>query len=272
MVDVPWGSRRMLLLPREHGAYGQMAFPLITSFAVAGVSTPALLIAVGVVAGFLAHEPLLVLLGRRGLRARREQWRRAAVSLAVASATAVGAGLAALWSVPLSIRFWFLLPLMPAAFLAASITAKREKNSQAEVAAALAFSLVAVPTCLAAGASIRTAVAVGIAFASIFVAGTLAVRVIVLEARGGGDPRAARATRVAVLAFTTAAGACLVATAWRGLLPWTTLFAAAPGLVGAGWLAVFPPSPTRLRVVGWTLVTTSAAAALILISGLTGGR
>jgi len=262
----------MSLLPREHGAYGQMAFPLITSFAVAGVTTPALLIAFGVVAGFLAHEPLLVLLGRRGLRASREQWRRAAVCLAVASATAVAAEFVAFWSVPLSIRWWFLLPLMPAAVLAAAITTDREKSSQAEVAVALAFSLVAVPVCLAAGASTDSALAVGIAFASIFVTGTLAVRVIVLQVRGGGDPRAARTARVTVLVLTTAAGAGLVATAWRGLLPWTALLAASPGLVSAGWLAWLPPSPTRLRRVGWTLVTTSAAAALILIAGVAGGR
>ena len=63
------------LVPREHGAYGQLAFPLITSFLVAGVSTVSLLIAASVVAGFLAHEPLLVLVGRRGARAQRQQRR-----------------------------------------------------------------------------------------------------------------------------------------------------------------------------------------------------
>ena len=33
----------MALLPKEHGAYGQLAFPLVTAFAVAGVTMPALL-------------------------------------------------------------------------------------------------------------------------------------------------------------------------------------------------------------------------------------
>lgn len=260
----------MSLLPREHGAYGQMALPLVTSFAVAGLAAPAVLIGLAAVAGFLAHEPLLVLLGRRGVRTRREQWRPAAVWLAVASAIAVSAGLVAAWSVPPSIRWSFLLPLLPAAFLAAAIRAKREKDSQGEVAVALAFSLLAVPVCLAAGASVGTAFAVGIAFASIFVTGTLAVRVVVLEVRGGGDPPAARSTQITVLVLTTVAGVGLVATALRALLPWTTLIAAAPGLVAAAWIAVFPPAPAQLRTVGWTLVTTSAAAALILLAGLAG--
>ncbi len=58
----------MSLLPKEHGAYGQMAFPLATAFAVAGMNAPALLIGVAVLAGSLAHEPVLVLLGMRGTR------------------------------------------------------------------------------------------------------------------------------------------------------------------------------------------------------------
>ncbi len=53
----------MAFLPKEHGAYGQLAFPLVTALAVSGTSVPAGLIALAVVACFLAHEPLLVLLG-----------------------------------------------------------------------------------------------------------------------------------------------------------------------------------------------------------------
>jgi len=36
-------------LPREHGAYGQMAFPLVTAFGVAGVSAGGLLMATAVI-------------------------------------------------------------------------------------------------------------------------------------------------------------------------------------------------------------------------------
>ena len=256
------------LLPREHGAYGQMAFPLVTSFAVAGVTTPALFIGIGVVAAFVAHEPLLVLLGRRGIRERREQGRRAAVWLAAAGATAVVAGVAALGSAPPGVGWSFLLPVVPAAFLAAAISAKREKSWQGEVAAAVAFSLVAVPTCVSAGARTSTALAVGIVFAVIFVAGTLAVRVIVLNVRRGGDPRAVRASRMAVLLLTAGASLGLAAAAVRTALPWIPLMAAAPGLAAASWVAMFPASPARLRPLGWMLVATSAAAAVILIGGL----
>ena len=186
------------------------------------------------------------------------------------SATAVGGVLVALVSMAHSVRWWLMLPVIPTAILFAAITAKREKSALGEIAVALVFSLVSVPICLAAGGATRAALAVGLAFSAIFVADTLAVRAIVLKTRGGGDPSAARATRVAVLAVTTVAAVGFVVTAWRGLLPWTTLVAATPGLVGAVWLTRRPPSTTRLRAVGWALVMTSAAAAIILIVGFTG--
>jgi len=260
------------LFPKEHGAYGQLAFPLVTSLAVAGVTTPALLIALAAVSGFLLHEPLVVLLGRRGARAKRLQRHRAAVWLGMTMATTIGAGLATVWSLAPEIRWSLVLPLVPALFAGVAIAAKFEKSSIGEVAVALMFSFVAVPMCLAAGAPTGTALAVGIAFGLVFVAGTLAVRVMVIAVRGGATPRAARPLRMAILMLTSVASLALVAAASRTLLPWTTLLAAAPGLAGASWLAIFPPSPARLRMVGWTLVTVSAGAALILIVGLAGGQ
>lgn len=260
----------MSLFPREHGAYGQMAFPLVTSLAVAGVTSPALLIGLAAVAAFLAHEPLLVILGRRGLRAKRTEWHHAIAWLAVSGGTTLGSGIVALWLVPSGVRWSFLLPLLPTLFLAAALSAKVEKSAYGEIAVALAFSLLAIPVCLAAGASTSTAVAVGTTFASVFVTGTLSVRVIVLRTRGGGNLRTVRITRFLLFALVASIAAGLTAAGVRDVLPWTTLLAAAPGLSLAALLVARPPPPTRLRRVGWTLVSTSAAAALILIARLGG--
>jgi hypothetical protein len=258
----------MPFLPREHGAYGQLAFPLVTSFAVAGVTTASLLISVAAVAAFLAHEPLLVLLGRRGARAKREEQRRAAAWFAMTGAAAAATGFVGAWSLAPDTRWSLTLPVLPAGVAGVAIIAAREKSAAAEVAVASAFSLLAVPICLAANASLSTALAVGTAFALVFVVGTLAARAIVLDVRGGGDPRAARSTRIAVVVLTGAGSAALAATAAASVLPWTTLVAAAPGLIAGSWLAVRPPAPARLRLVGWTLVAVSAAAALMLIASL----
>lgn len=258
----------MPLFPREHGAYGQLIFPLVTSFAVGGVTAASLLIALAAVAAFLAHEPLLVLLGRRGARAKREEQRRAMAWLAMTGAIAAGATLAGVWSLSPDARWSLTLPLLPASGVGVAIIAAREKSAAAEVAVASAFSLLAVPLCLAANASLGTALAVALTFALVFVVGTLAARAIVLGVRAGGDRRGARTTRIAVLVLTCAGSAALAAAAARSLLPWTTLLAAAPGLMAGSWLAVRPPAPDRLRLVGWTLVAVAAAAALALIAGL----
>jgi hypothetical protein len=51
----------------------------------------------------------------------------------------------------------------------------------------------------------------------------------------------------------------------RAALPWTTLLAVAPG-VGIALALAMRPSPPPLKTVGWWLASTSASAALVLIS------
>lgn len=256
------------MFPKEHGAYGQLVFPLITSLVVSGVSGAALLVALAAAAAFVAHEPIVVLLGGRGLRARRDAGQRAALWLTAAAGIALASGAAGLWLMPAGSGWSLLLPLAPAAWFAAALVHTQAKSAPGEVAVALACSLLAVPLGLAGGAPLRTALAVAAAYAAIFVTATLAVRVVILKVRGGGSPAAVRRTRSLALALVAVSGAALVGAATRDLLPWTTAVAAAPGLTAATVLAVAVPSPARLRAVGWTLVAISGAAAVILIVGL----
>ena len=51
------------LLPREHGAYAQLAFPLLSVLIAAHWNLPVVGFAVATVALFFAHEPVLILLG-----------------------------------------------------------------------------------------------------------------------------------------------------------------------------------------------------------------
>lgn len=256
------------LLPKEHGAYGQMSLPLATSLLVSGVTVPALLVAVMVIAGFLGHEPLLILLGHRGARARREQGPTAMVWLIAASAITLISGLAVLTLTPGAVRWSILLPLVAIVPLAWLIARGQEKSAAAEMIVALAFSVCAVPVSLVAGAPTRTASAIAIAFASIFATATLAVRAVVLRVRGGGNPRAERATRIAVLILIVAIATGLITAAMRGWMTGAPGVAATPGLAVAAWLALRPPPPARLRTVGWTLVATSTAAAVVLVAML----
>ena len=251
--------------PREHGAYGQVAFPILTAVAVAGASVPGVLLSASVIAGFLAHEPAAVLLGHRGGRARRELWDGAIRWLGWCAALGATAGVAALYRMPAGLRWSLAVPLAPALVLAYMTIAGREKSSSGEVAAALAFAGVAVPVSLAGGARLENAVAIAVPFAILFICGTLAVRVVILKVRGGGNPQAVRVTRAT--AFTVAAGAiaALGAAGATDMLPRGVLAAALPGVLTATIVAASPPPPSRLRTLGWTLIAVSVLTAVVTI-------
>jgi hypothetical protein len=261
----------MSLLPKEHGAYGQLAYPLITSYAIAGVNRANALLGLALVAAFLSHEPLLVVLGRRGARATRAQGHRALAWFSVTAVIALGAGVLAWQQTPATFRWTLMIPLAPAAIALGAMALDREKTGAGEVAIALTFSSSAIPVCLAAGAAPAAALSVATTFAVVFVPATLAVRATIIASRGGGNPGAARMLRAIVLVLVVLASAVLAMFNWRGLLPAAASVAAMPGLGVALWLALFPPPATRLRVVGWALIATSTTAAVILIAGLRGG-
>jgi hypothetical protein len=255
----------MTLLPREHGAYGQLAFPLVTALLVGEVNAVSLAWMAAVVAGFLAHEPLLILLGRRGSRLRRERDSEALGVLALAAAVSVGGALVALVASP-SVRWSFVLPVLPAMIVAAAVARGTEKDWFGEVAVATTFSLAAVPVAMIGGSSARMALTIAVAFALIFVTGTLAVRSVVLRVRGGGNPGAARLTRDAVFVVVAADTAGLSVAISREWLPSLILASVAPPLVCATFVAARPPRATRLRAIGWSLVATTAVAASVLVA------
>jgi hypothetical protein len=99
----------------------------------------------------------------------------------------------------------------------------------------------------------------------LFVASTLAVRVVILSVRGG-SARATMAARRAALALAAGASAALGFVAANGLLPATVLIAAAPGLLTATVVATYPPPATRLRPLGWTLIAVSVVTSLIVVA------
>src|SRR5512137_367547 len=84
------------LLPREHGAWGQLAMPLLSGLALGRPGAAAILLTLGIVLAFLAHEPLLVVLGHRGKRVRDAAGDRAVRRLAVLGLAAAASGVTAL--------------------------------------------------------------------------------------------------------------------------------------------------------------------------------
>ncbi len=256
----------MIPLPREHGAYGQLGFPLAAALLAYGVSRGALFVLAAAVAGFLAHEPVSILIGLRGGRALRERQSEAARWLAWWGVLSAAAATAAVKAMPAPVRWWLLLPVAPAILLAWATVRGREKSWYGEVAAACAFSLVAVPMALASGASLREALTLAVPFAVLFVTSTLAVRVVILRVRGGGGPGAAAATRRAALVVVAASAAAVAGGVAMEILTPAAVVASLPAVLGSTVLALRPPPPARLRAVGWTLVGLSLLTTAIIVA------
>ena len=256
----------MVLLPKEHGAYGQLALPLVTALGAAGVTGPGLLLAASAVAAFIAHEPASILLGRRGGRARRTLGTAATRWLVTCGAIAAAAvTIAFVW---LEEARWSLaVPAVPAVLLGAATIRGHEKSWHGEVAAASPLpSRRASP--LRRRWPPRLAAAIALPFTLLFVAGTLAVRTVILRVRGGGDLRATSVTRRSTVAVTAGGGACLTLLCALGVLPLAALVAATPGLMVALAIVTRPPQPTRLRPIGWTLVAVAVFAAATLAAAV----
>ena len=220
--------------------------------------------AAAAVCAFLTHEPLLTLLGQRGPRAQRE-WRDDAVRWFAACATvsaALGASAFVLMT-PMA-RLAVGVPFALALILAGLIFAHQERTTIGEAVSATALASVAIPLAVSSGASMTTALTCAATFAAGFVAATICIHAVIAHARYPPSTR----TRAMAILVTLAVLSILVTLRSRGLVASVAPWAAAPLLVVGVALAAVPPSTRQLRVVGWTLVATTAATSLVLIAAL----
>ena len=252
-----------MLIPREHGAYGQLLFPLVCALLVGRPRAGAYLLAAAALAAFLAHESLLVVLGRRGSRAAREQGHDARRALALLGGFCVVTGAAALTVLSRAALWSLLLPLGLASLVTLALFTGRERSTAGEVAAAAALASVCVPIALAGDVTRPAALTLFLVFAAAFVSATVAVRTLIGRVtRVGGPSPWLAALLPPVIIITTA----LLARA--GWLAPVAPYAGLPVSIVALGLIVRPPLPRHLRVVGWTLVGATALTAALLVASL----
>jgi hypothetical protein len=227
------------------------------------MATPALsalLLALGAALIFAAHEPLLLLLGRRGLRAQRYGSPRARRSIRIlgAAAALTGALGLALASYPSQIAS--IVPLSLGAAVFGLIHKDREKTLGGEILVASALASAAVPVALASGVSTSIAWGAWMAWTLSFAAATWAVHIVVRRRKF------AMSRAVRVLPILGAAGVSVLF-AWVGVFSGVSALATAPMLVFSAVLAIAPPHPSALRRVGWGLIAASGLTAAILVAG-----
>lgn len=252
------------MVPREHGAYGQLLFPLLTAMAMGRPSFAALAVGAGAVAAFVAHEPLLVLLGRRGARARRAQRHEARWWLLVCGAAALFLGATAVALLPAASRWTVSVPLTLTAVAAVWIARGKERSTSGEILVAAALASVSFPVAVASAVSTMGALTCALVFTAAFTAATVSVRAVIRAAHGTGGP----VERVAALGTVVLLLTGVAALALSGVILPAGLWAASPVCAVALVLALAIPPPRYLRQIGWMLVGASPLTGVILTAAV----
>ncbi len=224
--------------------------------------TAAILLGAAVVLGFVAHEPLLVLVGQRGVRAEKEDGPRARRLLAVLGSAALTTFFVGLWLSPSRARYAFLFPLALGAVLGVLVRRRLEKTLWGELLVASALCSAGAAVALAGGASPLAVQAALAAWLVAFTASTLAVHAVLARARAEGHGIRWRYGAGVVLLWALSTGL-----PFAGLSQALTFAAAPPLLVSL--LACLLPVPARwLRPLGWTLAAASSATLFVLVLSL----
>jgi YwiC-like protein len=249
-----------MMVPHEHGAYGQLLLPIATAMAMGRPSIAGLAIAACAVAAFIAHEPALVLLCRRGARASREQRRAATRWLVSCGAVAAATAVTALALTAGADRALLGVPLAIGSIAATAMIRGRERSTAGEIAVSTALASVSLPVAVACGATLAAALTCAATFAAAFAAATVSVRAVIAGAKGQAHGERGVALATDVLLMTVVAALTL----GRVILP-VAVWAALPVCAVALALAAVVPPPRYLRPIGWMLVAATALGGGILV-------
>lgn len=253
------------LLPREHGAYAQLGFPLMTALALGDLGLAPVLLLVGIIAVFLVHEPVMIIAGGRGGRARAELGdrarRRGALLLIVAAIT----GAAGLWLASPTARYSAVAPMALGVLLAPLTLSRQEKTLIGELLVSVALSSTMIPVAIAGGVGIRETLVAFVVWAVAFLLGTITVRAIIARAKKAGE--SSMVLHLAPLLSTVTIAVALALAVGTDVPPLTAL-AVVPTAFAALIFALLGVHPRNLRRMGWSLVASNVFVLAALLAGL----
>ncbi|HEX6244278.1 MAG TPA: YwiC-like family protein [Polyangiales bacterium] len=244
------------LWPREHGAYVQLLAPLACAALFGPRSLTAAAVAGAGCAAFMAHEPALVLLGRRGERARLQHGARAARRVALLGAAALLAA-AWLWASGGELALALCVPVVLSLAATSSVLTGHERSLGGQLLSASTLASFPIPVLVAAGLPFSRALEFALGWTLVHVTATCAARAYVYRRKHG---LGALQRAVAVAALGLAASVVLYAGGW---LPLSFALATAP-FVGLALLLT-----TRVlefkspKTLGWTLTVANVVAVVV---------
>ena len=234
--------------------------PLVTGLAMGRGYADAVGFTLAAVLAFVAHEPLLVAMGHRGPRAKRQwgalAWRR----VVVRCGAAVGVGAATCLHAGRDAQIATAMALAMVAIATPFVLSKRERTTEGETVLAATLASAAIPVAIAGGVSWRGALLAWALWSLHGLLATLSVRGMIFRQRKGAK------AHLAVAGAVTGALVLGAAVTVAGHNPWLGL-AMAPCAALAVFFALRPVAPTQLRRVGWGLVASSLLAAVGIALG-----
>jgi hypothetical protein len=256
-------SKHPSLLPREHGAYAELAFPLLTGLCLAPPSPAGLALAGAALVFFLVHEPLAVLMGIRGQRLKSQLQNRARTRAASLLVTGLVLAEVSWWGA--GGRIWpsLLFPALPAVLLIPLVLSGRQKTLAGELLVITVFSTLVLPLAAASGADPARAAWAALVWWVSFFLGTLEVHAI--KARHKHTPRSRWTRWGSPVASAAVAAVALVGGGSMGEVDRWPVFALLPPAVGVLALGFVRVHPRHLKRVGWTLVGANALVLFFLL-------
>jgi hypothetical protein len=251
------------LWPREHGAYAQLAFPLITALAHGRWTFSSIALAIGAIAVFLAHEPALILLGHRGPRVKAALQGPAIKRLGLLCLVALLAGVSGLATAPVSLTLPIVVALVLGVATGALVVRKEEKTLPGECIAATTMSFAVFPVAVAGLVPMLEAAALSAVWALVFVMSTCAVQVVIGSTKRKRLGSLAGRSAIFLLAVVVPAAAFSLFQAGR--LPGGLVLALVPVSLLSAVLSVRPPHARWLRQIGWGIVATCTTSLVILV-------
>ena len=242
------------LLPKEHGAYAMLLIPLVTSLLTGGLTLIGIAIAVAVVAGFLAHEPMLVARGHRGQRAQTGT-PNARKQLFLWLLLAMVTGSVVFYLGATQVRIAWAICLIFAVVSFGMSAAGLHRKTAVHLWGMIGLSLPCISILLAGGESVGQALSFWGVWILGFAATTLGVRGMMANQKN-------RSRQLHLLALTILTLAIGIGSARGCMWPLATL-----PMIGVSWyLLISPPPLKQLKRVGWVMVIGTLTTAFLIVA------
>ncbi len=245
------------LNPKEHGAYAILGIPLVAALIISGLTPETVLVAIAAVAAFLAHEPLLIVSGSRGKRAR-ESSPFAMRTLIVRLSAAVVCGTAAFWLSGSATRLALIACVIFASIEFVISTGGHNRTLAAQLLGIGGLALPSAVVLLAGGAEVMTAVQFWLIWFAGRVATTVSVRSTITRHKNSAT---AWARRTCDILLIISFAACFAGIGFGSSLWIVTI----PMLLAATVMRITTPHPKHMKQIGWSLLMVNILSGIVAI-------